>query len=66
MAVNGPSGTGKWAPMGNRIRPIIGLWSTLVPREEVSSSVVYRQFLPLKIFNNLLKLKIGVLENIED
>ena len=44
MAVNGPSGTGKWAPMGDRIRPIIGLWSTLVPREEVSSSIVYRQF----------------------
>jgi len=44
MAVNGPSGTGKWAPMGDRVRPIIGLWSTLVPREEVSSSIVYRQF----------------------
>lgn len=43
MAVNGPSATGKWSPMGNRVRPIVGLLSTLVPREEVSASVVYRE-----------------------
>ena len=43
MAVNGPSATGKWAPMGNRVRPIVGLYSTLVPREEFSTSVVYRE-----------------------
>lgn len=43
MAVNGPSGTGKWAPMGNRVRPIVGLRTALVPREEVPVSVVYRE-----------------------
>lgn len=43
MAVNGPAATGKWAPMGNRVRPIVGFRSTLVPREEVSTSVVYRE-----------------------
>lgn len=43
MAVNGPSATGKWAPMGNRVRPIVGIRSTLVPREEVSTSVVYKE-----------------------
>lgn len=43
MAVNGPSATGKWAPMGDRVRPIVGLYSTLVPREEISTSVVYRE-----------------------
>lgn len=41
MAVNGPSATGKWAPMGNRIRPVIGLRSVAVPREEVRASVTY-------------------------
>ena len=43
MAVNGPAATGKWAPIGNRVRPIVGLLSTLVPREEVSTSVVYKE-----------------------
>lgn len=43
MAVNGPSATGKWAPMGNRVRPIVGFRSTLVPREEITTRVVYRQ-----------------------
>jgi len=35
LAVNGASGTGKWATSspGARVRPIIGLYSTLVPRE---------------------------------
>ena len=40
MAVNGPSATGKWAPMSNRVRPIVGIRSTLVPRQEVSTSIV--------------------------
>jgi hypothetical protein len=43
MAVNGPAATGKWSPIGNRVRPIVGLLSTLVPREEVSTSVVYKE-----------------------
>ena len=43
MAVTGPSATGKWAPIGNRVRPIVGLRSTLVPRQEVSASVIYRE-----------------------
>ncbi|UOR13703.1 acyclic terpene utilization AtuA family protein [Halobacillus amylolyticus] len=43
MAVNGPSGTGKWGPMGNRVRPIIGLRSVLVPEEEAPTAVVYRE-----------------------
>ncbi|MGH3096154.1 MAG: acyclic terpene utilization AtuA family protein [Streptosporangiales bacterium] len=41
MAVNGPAATGKWAPMGNRVRPVIGLRSVLVPRDEVDWSVTY-------------------------
>lgn len=41
MAVNGPAATGKWAPMGTRVRPVIGLRSVLVPREEVQASVTY-------------------------
>lgn len=41
MAVNGPAATGKWAPMGNRVRPVIGLRSVLVPRDEVRVSVTY-------------------------
>lgn len=35
MAVNGPAATGKWAPMGNRVRPIVGMFSTLIRRESV-------------------------------
>lgn len=37
LAVNGASGTGKWATSapGSRVRPIVGLNSALVPREEV-------------------------------
>jgi len=35
LAVNGASGTGKWATSSPsaRVRPVIGLYSTLVPRE---------------------------------
>jgi len=42
MAVNGPAGTGKWAPMGNRVRPIVGMFSTLICREAVP--IVTQQF----------------------
>lgn len=41
MAVNGPAATGKYGSMGNRVRPVIGLRSVLVPREEVRTSVTY-------------------------
>lgn len=43
MAVNGPAATGKWAPVGNRVRPVIGLRSVLVPREKVRVSVTYTE-----------------------
>ena len=43
MAVNGPAATGKWAPMGNRVRPVIGLYSTLVPWEAISTSIAYKE-----------------------
>src|SRR5690606_33412939 len=41
LAVNGASGTGKWATSapGSRARPIVGLNSALVPREQVSVSI---------------------------
>lgn len=41
LAVNGPAGIGKWGTHspGTRIRPIVGLNSALVPREEVPFSV---------------------------
>src|SRR5579883_164972 len=44
LAVNGASGTGKWATSapGSRVRPVIGLNSTLVPRELVPVTVVMR------------------------
>lgn len=41
LAVNGPAGVGKWGTHspGTRIRPIVGLNSALVPREQVPFSV---------------------------
>lgn len=41
LAVNGASGTGKWATSspGSRVRPVVGLNSALVPRELVPFSV---------------------------
>jgi hypothetical protein len=41
LAVNGMSGTGKWATSapGSRIRPVVGLNSALVPRGEVPVTV---------------------------
>jgi hypothetical protein len=41
MAVSGPTGTGKWGTLGERIRPVIGMYSALVPREMVPSRVQY-------------------------
>ena len=37
LAVNGASGTGKWATSspGSRVRSVVGLSSTLIPREQV-------------------------------
>jgi len=45
LAVNGISGIGKWGTHspGSRIRPIVGLNSSLVPREEVPYEVVIRE-----------------------
>jgi Acyclic terpene utilisation family protein AtuA len=42
LAVSGPAGTGKYATMGSSIRPVIGLHSTLIPRELVTSRITYR------------------------
>ena len=41
LAINGAYGTGKWATSapGSRVRPVIGLYSTLVPRSEISVEV---------------------------
>lgn len=41
LAVNGVSGTGKWATSspGSRVRPIVGLNSALIPREAITMSV---------------------------
>ena len=41
LAVNGVSGTGKWATSatGSRVRPVVGLNSCLVPRESVKVTV---------------------------
>jgi hypothetical protein len=41
LAVNGAYGTGKWATSapGSRVRPVIGLYSTLVPRSAIDVEV---------------------------
>jgi hypothetical protein len=41
LAVNGVSGTGKWATVstGERIRPVIGMNSVLVPRSVVKTRI---------------------------
>lgn len=43
MAATGPAGTGKWAPMGDLSRPVIGLRSSLVPRDLVTTEIVFRE-----------------------
>lgn len=40
MAVAGPAGTGKWGTLGApRVRPVVGMYSTLVPKEAVETRV---------------------------
>ncbi len=39
MAVNGPAGTGKWSPAGQRVRPLIGLHTAYVDRSAVRPRV---------------------------
>ena len=42
MAVAGPAGTGKWGTLaGERIRPVIGMYSALLPKEKVQVAVEY-------------------------
>jgi hypothetical protein len=41
MAVSGVSHTGKRVPHQDRAREVIGVWSSLVPREDVPASVNY-------------------------
>jgi hypothetical protein len=42
--VNGTSGTGKWATSspGSRVRPVVGLYSALVPRESIPATLVIK------------------------
>ena len=41
MAVSGIAHTGKRVPHADRTREVIGVWSSLVPREQVPSSINY-------------------------
>lgn len=41
MAVSGIAHTGKRVPHADRTREVIGVWSALVPREHVPSSIQY-------------------------
>lgn len=41
MAVSGIAHTGKRVPHADRIREVIGVWSSLVPREAVPASISY-------------------------
>ncbi len=41
MAVSGVGHTGKRVPHQDRTREIIGVWSSLVPREHVNATVTY-------------------------
>jgi hypothetical protein len=41
MAVSGIAHTGKRVPHGDRVREVIGVWSSLIPREAVPASVSY-------------------------
>jgi hypothetical protein len=41
MAVSGIAHTGKRVPHADRIREVIGVWSSLVPREQVPASILY-------------------------
>ena len=41
MAVSGIAHTGKRVPHADRTREVIGVWSALVPREQVPTSINY-------------------------
>ena len=41
MAVSGIAHTGKRVPHADRVREVIGVWSSLVPRESVPASISY-------------------------
>ena len=41
MAVSGIAHTGKRVPHQERTREVIGVWSSLVPREQVPASIQY-------------------------
>ena len=41
MAVSGPAGTGKWGTLGNRVRPVVGMNSVLIPRTSVDVNIEY-------------------------
>jgi len=41
MAVSGVGMTGKRVPHQDRSREIIGVWSTLVPRERVPAAITW-------------------------
>ena len=41
MAVSGVAHTGKRVPHQDRVREIIGVWSSLVPRDQITSTVNY-------------------------
>jgi len=41
MAVSGIAHTGKRVPHQDRVREVIGVWSSLVPREKVQASLRY-------------------------
>ena len=43
MSVSGPAGTGKYATMGTTVRPVIAIYTTLVPRSMVPVKVCYRE-----------------------
>jgi len=41
MAVCGLASTGKRVPHQDRVREVIGLWSTLVPRDAVDCTIEF-------------------------
>lgn len=41
MAVSGIASTGKRVPFQERVREVIGIWSTLVPKDSVAGKVTY-------------------------
>jgi hypothetical protein len=41
ISMCGPSATGKYGPMNSRIRPIVGMLSTFIPRDAVCEQVDY-------------------------